>query len=169
MGRERSKIHPAASQPRLDRLLQEKGDDTYGLRGKLPDPTACTDCGAMYRGGRWIWGAAPADAQPALCPACHRIRDDYPGGLVTIQGEFAAEHFEEIQGLARNLEEREKQEHPLKRIMRITKGEGDSWEIATTDKHLARGIGDALHHAYEGELDYSYADTEELLRVRWSR
>ncbi len=86
-----------------------------------------------------------------------------------IEGDFTAAHLEEIQGLARNLEEREKQDHPLKRIMRITKGDGESWEIATTDPHLARGIGDALHHAYQGDLDDHYTDAENLLRVKWSR
>jgi len=169
MKRQRSKTHPAASTPRLDRLVQEKGGDTYGLSAKLPDPTVCTDCGVMYRDGRWIWGSAPADAHRTLCPACHRTRDDYPAGVVHIEGEFAAAHLDEIQGLARNLEEREKQNHPLQRIMRIAATDDGGWEIATTDGHLARGIGDALQHAYKGELDYHYTEAANLLRVKWKR
>jgi NMD protein affecting ribosome stability and mRNA decay len=165
----RSRTHQAASLPRTDRRIEEHESDTYGLKGKLPDPTACTSCGAMYRNGRWIWGAPPADANPTLCPACRRIQDDYPAGLVLVEGEFARSHREEIRGLARNLEEREKQEHPLKRIMRYTEPEDGPLEITTTDAHLARGIGEALHHAYQGELDYQYTDAENLLRVHWRR
>jgi hypothetical protein len=88
---------------------------------------------------------------------------------VVAKGEFAVLHRQEIMGLARNLEEREKAEHPLKRIMRVTEREGGPIEIATTDAHLARGIGEALHHAYEGELDYRYTDEENVLRVHWRR
>lgn len=169
MRRERSKTHPAAARPRTDRRIPEHESDPYGLRGKLPDPTACPSCGAMYREGRWTWGAPPFDAHRTLCPACRRIEDDYPAGLVVVEGRFEAEHEEEIRGLARNLEARERKEHPLKRIMRIREREEGGLEIATTDAHLARGIGDALHHAYEGELDYGYGDAEDLLRVHWRR
>lgn len=154
---------------RLDRLGPEHDKDVYGLGGKLPDPTACTGCGAMYRNGRWAWGAPPADAHRARCPACRRIDDDYPAGIVIAEGEFLASHRQEIEGLARNLEEQQKKQHPLKRIMRIAEREEGGLEIATTDARLARGIGEALHHAYQGELDYHFTDAEDLFRVHWSR
>jgi hypothetical protein len=32
----------------------------------------------------------------------------------------------------------------------------DGTLVTTTDIHLARGIGDALHHAYRGELEFHY-------------
>jgi hypothetical protein len=142
--------------------------DAYGIRGKLPDPTTCSSCGAIYRDGRWAWGSPPADAHRVRCPACRRIEDDYPAGLVTISGEFAAAHADEIRNLARNVEEREKQEHPLKRIMAIEAGEG-RLVVKTTDAKLARGIGEALHHAYHGELDYVMSEAENVLRVEWKR
>lgn len=169
MRRNRSKIHSAASHPRIDRLLQQREGDTYGLRGKLPDPTVCTGCNALYRAGRWTWGAPPADAHQALCPACRRTQDDYPAGVIVVEGAFAASHLDEIRGLARNVEEREKKSHPLKRIMRLSEPESGRLEITTTDARLARGIGDALHSAYEGELEYEYTEAANLLRVRWHR
>ena len=115
MRRRRSKTHPAGSQPRTDRLLQSLEKDPYGLRGKLPDPTACPSCGAIYRAGRWAWGSPPVDARRTACPACRRIADDYPAGIVTLRGEFAVDHAEEIRGLVRNLEEREKEEQDRQR------------------------------------------------------
>jgi hypothetical protein len=168
MPRERSKTHPAASQPRMDRTLQSQEADVYGLRGKLVDPTACTGCGALYRAGRWTWGAAPADAQRTTCPACRRIADDYPAGIVTLSGPFQAGHRSEIEGLVRNVEEREKQEHALKRVMAIRE-DGDALVITTTDARLARGIGEAIRHAYQGELDYQFTERENVLRVQWRR
>ena len=168
MRRQRSKTHPAASQPRTDRHFDEHGNDAYGLKGKLPDPTACPSCGATYREGRWTWSPAPADAPQTRCPACRRIADGYPAGILTVSGSFAAEHASEIEGLARNLEEREKREHPLKRIMEL-RPEGDGLVITTTDAKLARGIGEALHHAWHGDLDYHFTDSENVLRVSWTR
>ncbi len=169
MRRERSKTHPAASLPRTDRRIPEHERDPYDLRGKLPDPTACSSCDVMFRDGRWTWGAPPADSHRTTCPACRRIEDDYPAGVVIVEGAFATRHRAEILGLARNLEEREKRPHPLKRIMRIAHPDDGPIAIATTDARLARGIGDALHRAYEGELDVRYTDKEDLLRVHWTR
>jgi hypothetical protein len=40
--------------------------------------------------------------------------------------------------------------------------------VTTTDIHLARGIGEALHHAYQGMLEYHYNHEQNLLRVNWT-
>lgn len=167
-----SRQRPEAPQQRgqrRDRLIREHEHDPYKVRSKLPDPTACPECRAMYRAGRWTWGAPPADAHQALCPACQRVRDDYPGGYVSLAGEFVGAHRDEIIGLARNVEEREKGEHPLKRLMGIEDDEDGGVAITTTDPDLARAIGEAVHRAYEGELDYQYTEEGSVLRVRWER
>ena len=65
-------------------------------------------------------------------------------------------------------EAREKAEHALKRIMAVQHENGKIL-ITTTDMHLARTIGDALCHAYEGEVDYEYTDEANILRVSWER
>jgi hypothetical protein len=70
--------------------------------------------------------------------------------------------------LVRHEEARAKAEHPLERIMKIEDQDGGIL-ITTTDIHLARGIGEALHHAYQGELMYHYNERENLLRVVWER
>ena len=153
---------------RRDKLIQEAEGDPYRARAKPAEPTFCPDCRAVFRSGRWRWGDPPADAGPSVCPACQRVRDDYPAGIVTLRGDFVAPHREEIVGLARNVEAREKPEHPLKRIMDV-RDEDDALVIRTTDLRLARSIGDALHSAYEGELDYQYTEGGNVLRVEWNR
>jgi hypothetical protein len=87
---------------------------------------------------------------------------------LTLAGNFAREHRDEILGLARNVAERENGEHPLKRLMDIV-DEDDRLRIPTTDAGLARNIGDAIRHAYGGELDYRYPEEGGLLRVTWRR
>lgn len=153
---------------RRDRLLEESRHDAYKLRHKLAEPTVCPQCGAVFHTGRWQWLPRPAQAHEEKCPACHRIQDEFPAGFVTVGGAFFKEHREELLRLVRNEEARAKTEHPLKRIMKI-EDQDDGTLITTTDIHLARGIGEALHHAYQGELDFHYHEQENLLRVAWER
>lgn len=157
-------FHPV----RRDRLVQETRHDTYKATHKLPEPTVCPQCGAVFHDGRWQWLAKPAQAHEETCPACHRIHDDYPAGYVSVSGSFFKDHREELLNLARNEEAHAKAEHPLKRIMKIEDAD-DGLLVTTTDIHLARGIGEALHHAYQGDLEYHYNERENLLRVVWVR
>lgn len=152
---------------RHDTLFQEKMHDAYKAKGKLAEPTVCLQCGVVFEQGRWRWGKARADARPAICPACHRIHDHFPAGFVMLSGAFFQAHHEEILNLVRNHEARERAEHPLQRIMAVEE-EGDEALITTTDIHLARDIGEALHRAYQGELEYHYNPSEDLLRVHWT-
>jgi NMD protein affecting ribosome stability and mRNA decay len=151
-----------------DRLIQEHDHDTYKSKRKLPEPTVCPECKAVFHQGRWTWAPRPPDAHETLCPACHRVHDRYPAGYVTLSGGFLRDHSEELLGLVRHVEAREKAEHPLKRIMDIVEEHGGT-VITTTDIHLARSIGDALVHAYEGKLDYRYAEESNILHVTWER
>ena len=159
-----SGFHPI----RHDRLLQEAVHDSYKNKEKLPEPTVCPDCGAVFHAGRWQWLDKPEGAHESVCPACHRQRDHFPAGYVTITGDFFNAHEEEALQLIRHHAEREKAEHPLQRIMEIDKTKV-STVVITTDIHLARGIGEALHHAYKGELEFHYNAEQNLLRVNWMR
>ena len=149
-------------------LFAERVHDTYKTDAKLPTPTLCGECGAVFAKGRWQWLPPPERAHAGTCPACHRIHDRCPAGYVKLDGEFLAAHRDELIELARNFEKKEKSEHPLQRIMDVVKEDGGVL-ITTTDIHLAHGIGEALHRAYKGTLDSHYNRDEKLLRVHWSR
>ncbi len=153
---------------RGDRLIREHVHDPYKTRLKLTEPTVCPQCGALYQGGRWRWAERPDDAREALCQACHRCNDGYPAGTVTLSGGFLGGHKAEILGLVRNQETLEKGEHPLHRIMDIDE-QGGQIVIRTTDIHLPRRIGEAVHSAYEGDLDFHYDEEAYLIRVNWKR
>lgn len=153
---------------RREQLLQELVHDSYKARGKLPDPTRCPDCGAVFHRGRWTWESASSEAHEQRCPACHRIHDGFPAGYLALHGKFFDAHRDEILSRLRHCEEAEKREHPLERIMKI-QSEGEAVLVTTTDTHLARRMGDALHDAFKGELEFHYNKEENLLRVDWSR
>lgn len=151
-----------------DRPLFERDVDAYKAKGKLPEPTVCPECNAVFHEGRWQWGDVPANAHRETCPACHRIHDNFPSGFVTLEGPFFNDHCEEIRRLIQHHAEHERTEHPLKRIISI-ENEGGAMLVTTTDTHLARGIGEAVRHAYQGDLKVDHVSGENLVRVHWSR
>jgi NMD protein affecting ribosome stability and mRNA decay len=151
-----------------EQLLQEFDHDSYKAVGKLREPTRCPECGATFQNGRWIWGTAPAGAHEERCPACHRIHDHFPAGVVALKGAFLQEHRDDILHLVRNHETKEKAEHPLQRIIAIEDA-ADGMVVTTTDPHLARDIAQALRNAYKGELEMHYSKEENLLRATWRR
>ena len=151
-----------------DRQIEEVAHDPYHARSKPAEPAVCPQCGLVYHKGRWQHAARPERANEHLCPACHRVNDRFPAGYITLAGPYMDAHGEEIRRLIRNEETREAEGHPLQRIMGIENKEG-MVTVTTTDVHLARRIGDALHAAFHGELTVKYRPDEFLVRVDWRR
>jgi hypothetical protein len=159
---------PHSPSQRHDKHFQEARNDPYQSRVKPSDPTVCPSCNAIHTSGRWHWGERPDGAKSHLCPACQRIHDKVPAGIVTLRGQYLKKHRDELLNLARHQEALEKTDHPLNRIMAIVT-EPDEVRITTTDIHLPRRIGTALNHAHKGELDLTYAENEYFMRVTWTR
>jgi len=155
-------------QPRRDRIYPPHVEDSYQARGNPKEPAACPQCGVILHNGRWQWGDVVSDAKPHTCPACQRINDHVPAGMLRISGEFITSHWDEVTHLIHNLESREKAGHPLERIIDIN-DESDALVVHFTGSHLTRATGEALRNAYQGELNYQYTDKDDLFRVNWSR
>lgn len=153
---------------RREMLAEDPGSPYYELR-KYPEPTVCSGCGLVYHKGHWTNSlTAPANANKELCPACKRTQDRNPGGLVYLDGSYLIARQEELLQIARNQERQAREQRPLQRIM-WTKPNGSGVEIATTNVHLARRIGEALHHAHKGQLDVKYSEGTRFARVYWRR
>lgn len=161
---------PKNQAPRTSRPSRRIHDEPPAKAGKLREIAACPKCGASYRNGRWTWETAPVGSYEHVCPACERIDGDYPAGILTVEGGFAASHRDDLIGLIHNVEERERTEHPLKRVMAIEDAAG-GFVVKTTDAKLAEALGKALKSAYAGELEHppTTSDKENLVRVHWTR
>ncbi len=159
---------PTEGPRRAGRAQDSAVTDPYRQTKKLREPTVCPQCGAVYHHGRWRWAAHPPGAHAALCQACHRMNDDFPAGILTVGGSFAARHRDEIRRIVQRQEEIEKPEHPFNRIMRLSE-EPDGLVVTTTDLHLPRRIGEALKAAYDGTLTLDYDEDGYFLRARWQR
>src|ERR1043165_289976 len=137
-------------------------DNPYGgMRAKPLEPTVCPTCHASFAEGKWSWAKGPKDAHEQTCPACQRIHDRFPAGYITIKGEFFAEHKDEIIALIKSREEREKEARPLQRLMGMEAKRDGTFEVTTTDSHIARTLAEAIHSAYKGDLKLRYSRDED--------
>jgi len=163
-----SRYQPA-SRKNVDRT-----NDPYIPRKGTPDTGICPDCHAISRKKRWYVDEeeylvlARSGAALRRCPACRKIADGMPSGVVNLRGGFLRTHREEILKIARNEERRARGINPLERIMEIREA-GDGVELLTTDEKLAQRIGREIRKAYQGSVSYKWSEDANLLRVIWGR
>ena len=101
-------------------------------------------------------------------PACKKVRDNFPGGILKLKGTFLQEHIDEIMNLIRNEEQRAMGFNPLERIMDVnTTSKGV--EITTTNEKLTQRIGKSIQKPYQGKVAYRWSDDTKLLRAEWER
>jgi NMD protein affecting ribosome stability and mRNA decay len=153
---------------RRDRLIKQKRHDAYEEKLKLPDPTLCTECGVLYTDGRWVWTGTEDAVNETVCPACRRIAERNPAGFVTVRGEFYKARMDEVENLVHNAEKAETLQHPMERLVEVTR-EAEGLLVTTTGVHLARRVGDALSRAYGGDYSIEYLDDEKRVRISLTR
>ncbi len=141
-----------------------------GSRGKI---AVCESCRAVYMKKRWYGAgeAALSKTQPAkvVCPACLKMRDNFPGGIVTLRGDYVLAHKQDVMNLVRNEEERARGFNPLERVMSIKENGHGSIVISTTNEKLAQRLGRAIKKAFHGEVTYRWSHDNKLVRVDWER
>lgn len=162
-------------QNRKNRKSIDTEKDPYLAKKGLHSPSICSTCNAIYNNKRWYLkedfhkeGFAWETAEMVTCPACQKIKDNYPGGMVVLEGEFLKEHKEEIFSLIRHEEQKALRVNPLERIMKISHTKGKS-EITTTNEVLAERIGNALHRAYKGNREIKLSHDDKFVRIYWKR
>ena len=89
-----------------------------------------------------------------------------PAGWLLLEGPRIAAAHDDLLALVRHVAQRERDEHPLNRILEID-DRGDRIEISTTDVHLPQRIGEAMKAAHHGRLTVRYGKDEYSVRTRW--
>jgi len=150
--------------------------DPYLPRGGSRKISVCEGCRAVYMNKRWYAdGAVEAaklrnpEAAKIVCPACLKIRDNFPGGIVTLKGEYVLPHKKELMKLIKNEEERARGLNPLERVMSVKENGYGSLVISTTNEKLAQRLGRAVKKAFHGEVAYKWSHDNKLVRVDWAR
>lgn len=150
-------------------------EDPYLPAEGLKENTICTDCHAIYRGKHWLLDEksfAGLEQNPRTlrvsCPACQKVADRYPEGIVTLTGGYLWEHEQEIRNILSNEEKKAFAKNPMERIIRMDRS-GDAMVIETTEEKLAEHLGRALHRAHQGKLDITWGREQGVCRVSWQR
>jgi len=158
---------------RKDKLIKDKKHDPYYEGRKYPDGVVCPACHALYQGGHWLWSKeveilTPSSSEQNLCPSCRRIRDNYPAGIVFLQGEYLMRRREEVLNLVNRVVEEQAGKSPLRKVIDREEKE-DRVVFQLTDDHMARTLGEAVYRAHKGDLKIKYGDQTRFVRVYWTR
>lgn len=150
--------------------------DSYLPRGGSRSVSVCGTCRSVYKNKRWYAGEKDYESAmksaatgTTVCPACMKIRDNFPGGIVTLKGGFVLPHKTDLMNLIRNEEERARGLNPLERVIAIKENGFGSIVISTTNEKLAQRIGRAVRKAFHGEVAYHWSHDNKLARVDWVR
>ncbi|WP_395702807.1 BCAM0308 family protein [Aquabacterium sp.] len=150
--------------------MAPEGHDPYRREQKIPEPSFCPDCGAVFEAGHWQWKEPLSALAPKVtCPACLRQREHDPAGYLLVEGPFLQAHRDELVHLLERRAEQARSEHPLQRLMGMAPQPDGGLMFTTTSVRLARALGSALEHAYHGELEVHASPDQDLVRLRWSR
>lgn len=158
---------------RKNKLIREKIHDPYHESRKYGDGVICPTCHAIYQSGHWLWAKKEeirdiTSADQSLCPACKRIRDKYPAGVVVLEGQYLTRRKEEILNLVDRIVKEQGYKSPLKKV--INRGENrGAIVINLTDDHMARHLGEAIYRAHKGDLKIKYGEGSRFVRVYWNR
>lgn len=149
--------------------------DHYASDTPPKEPAVCDTCQAIYQNKRWQLEVDNADqirqspdTQRLTCPACQKVAEHYPEGILTLAGDYLWDHEEEITNLLANEARQTMSRNPLERIIR-TERQGDKLVIETTEQKLAEHLGRALNRAHQGDLQIDWSETPRACRVSWER
>ncbi|HJV36174.1 BCAM0308 family protein [Geomonas sp.] len=143
--------------------------DVYLPKRGLPEGAHCKGCGITYHNKRWqIEGVEQGASCEVLCPACQRMEDHNPGGVVTLSGPYLAVHKEEILNAIRQQEAKSREKNPIGRIMEIKEDNGQI-TVTTTEDKLAQKLGREVFRSQKGELHYQWSHDQRMVRVEWMR
>jgi RNase P subunit RPR2 len=150
--------------------------DPYLPRGASRSVSMCEGCRAVYMNKRWYAGNVvfttakkKSEIVTVVCPACMKIRDNFPGGIVTLKGDYVLPHKTDLMNLVRNEEERAHELNPLERVIAVKENGLGSIVISTTNEKLAQHIGRAIKKAFHGDVSYRWSHDNKLARVDWIR
>ena len=160
---------------------EEKGQrtarstDVYLSKEGMKEVGVCTGCRAIYRNKRWYFDEdewlrleSGSVKSSVVCPACRRMQDDNPAGIVTFTGEYLVANEEEILNTIKNTEQKARAKNPLSRVMEI-KQEGNVLIVTTTEDKLAQKLGRDIYKAHSGKLEYQWSADNSSVRVNWTR
>lgn len=140
--------------------------------GRMREPSACEQCGAIFvrrswRQDRRVTIALLDRAAWVVCPACEQARRSEGQGRILVRGRFAFAHDSDIRARIRNVAGRAMFSQSQRRVVSMDR-QGDVLEVLTTSQKLAHRIVHELKKAFRGSASYHWSDDGTLLAT-WRR
>jgi hypothetical protein len=140
--------------------------------GRLPEPSACERCGAIFSRRSWrrdrrIDAGLLARVKWTICPGCRQAGEGVGFGRVLIRGAFAAANDDLIRRRIRNIAARATATQPERRISSLDR-QADVLEVITTSQKLAHRIVSEMRKLFRGRARYAWSDDGTLFAA-WER
>jgi len=150
----------------------KKARPSEARSGRLPEPSACERCGAVFskrvwRQGRRVSGALLDTVRWTVCPACEQAGAATGLGRLLQRGDYVAAHETEIRRRIANVAARSAHTQPERRVSSIDRA-GDALEVITTSQKLAHRLARELEKAFGGRVTYAWSDDGSLF-ASWKR
>jgi len=172
-------MRPVAKPQKSYKLSYKKKSpttDSYLPRGANRSISVCESCRAVNMNKRWYAEGKVTESalkthasEKVLCPACLKIQDNFPGGIVTLKGDYVLPHKNDLMTVIHNEEERARKLNPLERVMSVKESGDGGLVISTTNERLAQRFGRAIKRAFHGTVTYGWSHDNKLVRVEWLR
>ena len=163
----------------LIRSLNRAGTRTKKARpvevdgGRLPEPSGCERCGAIF--SRRVWrrrrsatAALLERIQWTTCPACRQASAGVGQGRVLVRGPYAELHAAAIRRRIENVAARAAYTQPERRVSAIERRPDGALEVLATSQKLAHRIVRELKKAFGGRAAYAWSDDGTLFAT-WQR
>jgi len=135
----------------------------------------CSRCMAVFDGHKWFYDEGEHErlvrtrrAEATLCPGHERIEKRRIDGVVNLKGNFLKEHYDEAVNLINNIAEKQLHRNVAARVYNM-KQNGNGLIVETTETSLAERIGKEFEKAFNGNLEISWLQDAEFVRVNWQR
>jgi hypothetical protein len=140
--------------------------------GRLPEPSVCERCGAVFSRRLWrrdrkVTGAFLERARWVRCPACVQTAEQTGFGRVVIRGAYALANEAVIRRRIANVASRAARTQPERRTSTIDRHD-DLIEVITTSQKLAHRIVRELKKSFRGRASYAWSDDGTLFAT-WER
>jgi len=152
-------------------VKEEQGNVSYHLLHKTSlEDVMCPKCGIVLENGRWqLPEKLHLGIGERVCPACQRIEDKNPGGLLTLRGEFVKRYRSEILRIVYKKLEEQKNKNPINRLMQLEEVSKATVVMSFTDQLTPLGLGKAIKKQFHGDLDIRQGKGGGVVRVNWNR
>jgi hypothetical protein len=129
----------------------------------------CPECGVVFHHGKWKWdNKLYLDCQWRSCPACRKIKEQRPSGLLTLSGQTVQTKRSRVFRAIYKKIEQTKKHYPMNRLIKLDELPNGLKSLSFTDGQSPERIGRQLMKLFGGRLERKNAVTSDVSHLKWT-